>query len=160
MIDNKGKLFGKINIIDFIVVLIIAIAVILSAIKFNINPVKNNVNETTFQYTLEVKGVRNFTVDAFQKGDLIYEGKTENLLGTIVDIKTTHAQKYLADATGEIVLAEVPEQYDLSLTIECNGVKSDKGLETPTGEKISLNKTINIFNKYCKTDFYVKNINE
>ena len=157
---NNGKLFGKINIIDFMVILIIALALILSAIKFNINPVKENVNEVTFQYTLEVKGVRNFTVDAFQKGDEIYEGKSENLLGKIIDIKTSPTQKYLADANGEINITDVPGQYDLSLTIECNGIKGNKGLETTTGENINLNKTINIFNKYCKTDFYVKDINK
>lgn len=160
MIDNKGKLFGKINIIDFIVVLIIAIAIILAGIKFNINPVKENVDELTFQYTLEVKGVRNFTVDAFQEGDEIFEGKSENSLGKIVDIKTKPAEKYITNANGEINITDIPEQYDLSLIIECNGVKGEKGLETITGENINLNKTINIFNKYCKTDFYVKDITE
>lgn len=158
MIDNKGKLFGKINIIDLSVILIVLLALILTFVKFNYNPVKNDKTQTTIQYTLMVKGVRDFTVNAFKEGDEIFESTSENSLGKIVSIHTKETEKYMADANGDFKLAIVPEQNDLFLTIECNGVVGDKGLETLTGETIQLNKTLTIFNKYCQTNFEIKEI--
>ena len=160
MIDNKGKIFGKINILDLSIVLIILLAIGLMFVKFNINPVLDNKEEITFNYTVTVKGVRNFTVNAFQENDEVFEDTSENSLGKIIKIEKIPAKKYIADTNGNMKYAEIPEQYDLSLTIECNGVKGDKGLETKTGESIQLNKTISLFNKYCKTNFEIKEINQ
>lgn len=159
MIDNKGKIFGKINILDLSIVLIILLAIGLMFVKFNINPVLDNKEEITFNYTVTVKGVRNFTVNAFQENDEIFEGSTENSLGKIIKVEKVPAKKYIADTNGNMQYEEVPEQYDLSLIVECTGFKGDKGFETKTGEGIQLNKTINLFNKYCKTNFDVKEIN-
>ena len=158
MIDNKGKLFGKINIIDLSVIFIILLALILTFIKFNYNPIKNDKTQTTIQYTLAVKGVRDFTVNAFKEGDEIFESVSENSLGKIISVHTKDTEKYMADANGDFKLATVPEQKDLFLTIECNGVIGDKGLETITGETLQLNKTLTIFNKYCQTSFEIKEI--
>lgn len=158
MIDNKGKLFGKINIIDLIVICIILLSIALTFFKFNYNPIQNNKESTTFQYTMVVKGVRDFTVNAFKEGDNIYETSSENHLGKIIDIKKEPAKKYIADINGDLHLATIPEQNDLFLTIECDGVTSDKGLETVTGESIQINKTLTIFNKYCQTSFEIKEI--
>ena len=159
MIDNKGKLFGKINIVDLLVILIIIIAVVLTFIKFNFTPVVSERQTENFKYTVVVKGVRNYSVNAFQIGDEMFEDKTENSIGKIVDIQTLDAERYLVDRNGEILISKVPEHYDLYLTLECDGYKTDKGYETATGESIQLNKDMNIFNKYCQTTLKIKDIN-
>lgn len=158
MINNNGKLFGKINIVDLGVILIIILAIVLSALRFTTPSLKNTGEKETFQYTLLVKGVRDFTVDAFKENDEMYETTSENSIGKIIEINKMPAKKYMADVNGTISYQELPDQYDLYLTLECDGNLSSKGYETTTGENIQINKSINAFNKYCKTTFVVKEL--
>lgn len=159
MIDNKGKLFGKINIIDLGVICIIILAAVLGMIKFNLNPINDTTVETvSFQYDLKVSGVRTYTVDAFKEGDIIYDGTSENPIGEIININVEPTKKYTSDINGVMKKETVPTQYDLILTLKCDGKKDLAGLKTSTGEQIQLNKWIYAYNKYCKTNFEIKNI--
>ena len=58
MIDEKGRLFGKLNIVDLLVILVVLVAVVVLGVKFlgkdgggGINPGKTQVT-----YTVLVKG--------------------------------------------------------------------------------------------------------
>ena len=68
MIDEKGRLFGKINIVDLIVILVIVIAAVVVGMKFlggsgsAINPTK-----TPVRYTVLVEGVEPEVYENIQK---------------------------------------------------------------------------------------------
>ena len=69
MIDEKGRLFGKLNIVDLLVILVVLVAVVVLGVKFlgkdgggGINPGKTQVT-----YTVLVKGVEQEVYDNIQK---------------------------------------------------------------------------------------------
>ena len=76
MIDEKGRLFGKINIVDLIVILVIVIAAVVVGMKFLggsgnsvINPAKTHVT-----YQVLVEGVQ----------PEVYENIQEHIPGTLM----------------------------------------------------------------------------
>ena len=81
MIDEKGRLFGKINIVDLIVLLVIVIAAVVVGMKFlgggNGNSAINP-NKTPVRYTVLVEGVEPEVYENIQKyipGQLMASGE-------------------------------------------------------------------------------------
>ena len=63
MIDEKGRLFGKLNIVDLLVILVVLVAVVVLGVKFlgkdgggGINPGKTQVTYTCLLYTSPPRG--------------------------------------------------------------------------------------------------------
>ena len=57
LVDEKGKLFGILNIIDLLVILLLIVAVALIGWKVLKKDGASNANRTILTYTVEVKGV-------------------------------------------------------------------------------------------------------
>lgn len=57
LVDEKGKLFGKLNIIDLLVILLLLVAVVLVAFKVLAKDGAANAQPTVLTYTVEVKGI-------------------------------------------------------------------------------------------------------
>ena len=114
MIDEKGRLFGKINIVDLIVILVIVIAAVVVGMKFlggsgsAINPTK-----TPVRYTVLVEGVGPEVYENIQKyipGQLMASG--EMLDGHVVAVEAVEGRTHTAavdtaDGTLEISQASV-----------------------------------------------------
>lgn len=158
MLDNKGRLFGKVNIIDLGVLFVLIIAVALCVLKFSPAPKIAERESTKFQYTLSVSGVRDFTLDAFQVGDELFEATAEKSVGKVVSVDYEKAKGYIYDVNGNIIERDIPERYELKLLVECDGYKVNGGYETVDGEKIQLNRGIGVFNKYCQTNFAIDSV--
>ena len=94
IIDNKGKLFGKINIIDLLIVIVIAAAVLLVAFKtvLPIGGSGSSVSETIAKENVDVyfeffaEEVPDYVVDGTMNvGDIVTEVGTDNVMGEIVE---------------------------------------------------------------------------
>ena len=57
VVDEKGKLFGKLNIIDLLVVVLLIVAVALVATKLLGKDSAGSVGTTVLTYTVKVEGV-------------------------------------------------------------------------------------------------------
>ena len=127
MIDEKGRLFGKINIVDLIVILVIVIAAVVVGMKFLggsgsvINPTK-----TPVRYTVLVEGVEPEVYENIQKyipGQLMASG--EMLDGHVVAVEAGEGRPHHAavgTADGPPGVPVHRRKPDLILTIRCPGV--------------------------------------
>ena len=130
MIDEKGRLFGKINIVDLLVVLVIVIAAVVLGVKFlggggtsAINPAK-----TPVRYTVLVQGVEPEVYENIQKyipGQLMASG--ELLDGYVTGVTPVEGRVHTATVNTADGTLEIPVnegKLDLIFTIECNVVNS------------------------------------
>ena len=127
MIDEKGRLFGKINIVDLLVILVVLIGIVVVAVKFlapgsatAVNPPKTHVT-----YQVLVEGVQPEVYENVQKhipGTLMASG--EFLDGQVTAVTATpHASEASVSASGDMLLVPVDSDLlDLVFTIECNVV--------------------------------------
>ncbi|KUO72761.1 MAG: hypothetical protein APF77_02015 [Clostridia bacterium BRH_c25] len=129
LLDEKGKLFGKISIID-IGVLLLIIALLGGAYYkfFMVDKNQNAAKFDTLEYTVVlVEGVRQQSVDAIEVGADIYDVKTDTPMGKIVSKEVIPAVEQLTKADGTVVLAEKPERFNVRVTIQVPGVETKNG---------------------------------
>lgn len=156
---KDGKLFGKINIVDMAVILIVVLLIIGATIKFGkFNSKTEESTSQNIEYKVEVKNIRGYTVDALQIGDLVYDSQTGISIGSITNIEKTNAKTYESLITGDVVLVENPYKYDVVITVETPGsVETDAYYANKTIE-LKVNSVKVIETKYTKTSGTISDI--
>lgn len=121
-IDEKGRIFGKLNIIDILIVAVVILALLGVNYKFGLLE-KFSPKETVQKpaiVKLWVKNVSNYTVASINEGDTVKELKSNATIGKIVQKEARPGRDYGTDAEGKWVLSEVPEKGDVFITLETN----------------------------------------
>jgi hypothetical protein len=127
MIDEKGRLFGKISIIDICILLVVLIAVGGFAFKITRGSEILKVGaDTPITMVLEIKGVRQFAVDAIDIGDEIYERNGPEL-GRVVGVRSEGYKDTLDLNDGTQVYTDVEGLYTLYITVEGTGRADEEG---------------------------------
>jgi len=139
MLDKKGRLFGKISIIDILVVCLIILAIFgalsarqsiaQKATEGNIT-FKNHANVDVFEVKMRLNEVRQMTLDAIHVGDKVYAISTKRVIGEITDIHSEPAKRHLTDLRGQVSEALVPEKMDVILTLKVPGRTMENGYFT------------------------------
>lgn len=118
IVNEKGKLFGLINIIDLIVVLILALIVVGGASRLKTKPIIVN-EDSKAVITFEVSDVRMATVENIIVGDPIYHYDKGGFIGNITDVKV-EPYKEPVESNGQWVNAEIPEKYVATFTVDAD----------------------------------------
>ena len=120
ILDQDGRLFGKISIIDVIVILVVAVLAAAIYVKGQMPQTGTSVPLTKVTYQLQLVNQPEYMLSAIQVQDKLYdkERSTGGALGTIVDIQVSEGteQGELFDGT----MADIPAEnrYNLLLTVE------------------------------------------
>ena len=118
IIDERGRLFGRISIVDLFVLIIAAVIILAVYVRFNTfsNPASST-DTINVTYVVGVHSVQLSNAISFRVGDKLYSRQNDEFLGTImdIDIKETVAPGSLLDGT--IVMASVEDRYDVMLTV-------------------------------------------
>ena len=122
IIDKKGKLFGLINIIDLFV--IAAVIVVASALVLRFTgarDLRHEIGSSPVTLKVVISDVRQETVDVIQVGDVVRDGASGQVFGTIVDKFWENQRRIITTEDDRIVWAEIPERYSIELTLDCRG---------------------------------------
>lgn len=140
VIDKKGRLFGKINILDFVIIIVILTLVIASANKIlNINT-DTSLDTKSIKVKLLVREREEFSLENIKVGDIIKEYDTGFIFGEISDIEVVPATKEVKTVNGEVNRAVIPERYDMFIIVDANAVVTENAI-------VSGNKELRIGNQ-------------
>lgn len=152
IIDKKGKLFGLINIIDLIFILIVIVAIVGGAKKLGGTRI---VNEGTKkgQVTYMVYNVRKVTADNIRIGDQLRHYDKGTYIGEIVD-KKVEAATQKTDWQGKWTNAELPDRYTVFITVDCEIGENDQtytvgGEQTKIGGEYRMKTKTSAFFGTC-----------
>lgn len=152
LMDSKGKLFGKISIVDIAVIVILVIAIFGAYVRFNGNKPATVTNDTEFFYTISINNIRKSNKDLLEKsiGTMFsMDGKITSTMGELVNITVDDAKGTITKTDGTIVSATVPGRYDVRLTLKVLGNVNDYGYFTSDTFEICAAKEYNIKNINC-----------
>ncbi len=161
IIDRQGRLFGKLSVIDL---LVIAIVVVLAAAFYLKRNVKEHTSPTTpttsITYEVKIPGVREELVEQFTVGDAVYDQDNDsgNAIGTITEIRV---EPYVLNATltdGSYTTAEVEGRSDVYLTLEGSGLISGGRYYVNRTYEINANSYRYIYTKYVKCECVITEI--
>lgn len=127
VIDNKGKLFGKINIIDLFILLIIVAALVGLGPKFitsrTVNPIFNTAEKIVVEVYIEE--TPEFVASLIKKGDLVKDPARNAALGNVTDIKIDKSVFFAPNDKGEIVKTSKPGYNSIIVIAEGTGIYAD-----------------------------------
>ena len=115
LIDEKGRIGGKLSLIDLALLLLILVIAVGAFLRFSDReqPVVM-VAETPVRYTLEVAGVRDWTRNNIQVGDALF--RLNNYVGTVTSVTATPHR--VLSPEGGAWWGEVPDRYTLIIEVE------------------------------------------
>ena len=158
IINKEGKLFGKVSIIDILVLIGIIVVIIGLAMRFGPAGRAVLTSSEKIQYTLRVEGVRFFTVDALERGGPVSDATTKEEMGTVVDVTAVPARGEVMMADGTVARLEIPEEYDVYITVEVDGKSNDTGFYTQGNKFLAAGSTYTINTKYAVCSCVVEDI--
>ena len=123
LIDEKGKLFGVINIIDLCILLFGALVIAVVVMFFSANSTMDAAVKQT-KITIEVTAIEKDLCDVMRADKKIFDRIQNKSLGRLVDVKIESSEEYnISVETGEHVKTKVPDRYDAILLIEAESAE-------------------------------------
>ena len=128
MIDDKGRVKGRISIID--IILVVALLVLSAGFAYrNLSPrLAPIVNPTdVFYVTITQTRLRHFVTDAIDVGDVVFRQHERNPIGRVTHIELRPAFDYMLKTDGTVVLAEMEDRHTIFITVEAMGSITERG---------------------------------
>ena len=128
-IDKKGKLFGKISIIDIILVLAVILIAVVLALRLGGKVDLPFAKQPDTNYTTKIKISALITtpMSPFNVDDKVYSEAGE-LIGTITDVEHSvyEGKEYLAN--GKVFDYKDPDYSDYTITVKGVGTVNENGV--------------------------------
>lgn len=128
MNNKKGKLFGKFNIIDLIVIVLIICVAAFVVMKFSDGGIGSATSTSRVQMTVYQEDSADFVPPNTQIGDPVYDANSKVTLGTVTDIQTGSSVFYIENADGTTTISSREGYCSVNITIEGSGTVSDHGV--------------------------------
>lgn len=127
ILDEKGKLFGKVSIVDIVFIILVLLLFGGIYVKFfNVKNTQQALTET-IEFSVFIQNVRQPTVDAIMVGENAFEESTGLYLGEIIDKEVKPSEDKIIKADGDIVIASMPGKYDIIVTFKVPGIEKEDG---------------------------------
>lgn len=146
--DKKGIIFGKINIIDLVAIIVAVLAIVGITIRFTSIAAENVTRKTDFSYVVEIEDVRVFSVDALSKKGIATD-KQGNVIGEITDVSYKEMEKQTILENGKSVKVTVPEKFVARVTLNAEGKDTDGGYFVGENTELSVGSSITMYTKYA-----------
>ncbi len=156
------NLLKKINVIDIGVILIVILFIAGLCVRFSGKetstiPANNTVD---VEYTVIVENIRDYSIEAIKKSNILTEQKTGAVIGEILSVETKSFAEEVKGTDGNLYLADVPDRYTCTLLLKSPVQKmNDRYFATDTTE-ISVGKSFKFSTKYAETTGTVVSVSE
>ena len=168
LIDENGRLFGRISIIDVLVILVVAVMAAALCFKNaslgDIGEKKRDKSvEQPITFQIQARGLRNYVADAVLVGEGIYDANYSSggdPIGIISKVEVTgdpgSSVYALLDGTARLV--EIEDTVDLLITVEGTGVMNGRSYSLNQTYDLGMNSTRNYYTKQVQFVGVVANI--
>jgi len=151
--SRKGKLFGIFNILDIIIILFIIAAVAGVIFKSNmLDVIRSGSNDDNIEFKVRISGVRDFTCDALEVGDKIYDSETGAELGVITNKEVSEFMTRIDQLDGTIILTPSPILKNVVITVEGKGTSRDDGYFINGNRLVAPNGGLGIITEKVETN--------
>ncbi|NLM43281.1 MAG: DUF4330 domain-containing protein [Clostridiales bacterium] len=152
LIDDKGRIFGKVSIVDIILVILVFVAFGFLWYKLGGYSNKASITDKTekIQIVFYQEEINNFAANNVNIGDPATEALQNIRLGKVTDIKLDKAISWGSDIQGRQVSSERKGYSSIYITMEGKGIVGPNGIQIGNhlyyiGETITLRAGNSIF---------------
>lgn len=145
IIDKRGRLFGLINIVDLLIIVLLLALVAVGVKRFGNKAAVGEATTKKGVITAEIKDVRDVTAKNVKVGDPIYDYDKGTLIGKIITAEV-EPYKDKTEYQGKFYNAEVPGKYRVIVTLDAD-VKETQDFYQVGTEQIRIGAEMRIKNK-------------
>lgn len=116
ILDDRGRLFGKVSVVDLFVLLLLVALALFAYARF----AGTDATEGDYKLTLTVEEVRDATFAQFNVGDIVTD-EGGAVLGHVAFLTVTPTPTEVPTADGKLVEQPSPVFSDISIVIEGRG---------------------------------------
>ena len=126
MIDEKGRLFGKINIVDLLIIIIILAAVCFVGIRYII-PKPQDPTEK-FELLLYCHDTPKFTAEQIEVGSRVWDQSYDVVLGTVKSFEILPLMDAVTGQDGKLHSIESDWLCSVTMVLDAEGVRDEFGV--------------------------------
>lgn len=145
LIDSKGKLFGKISIVDILILAVILIFVAFMGMKYiKAGAATPFTNKDKIEIAFYGNEVFDYAANSVKKGDIVKDSVRNSVFGTVTEVSVEESKSYASDSSGKYATSPKEGYKSIYITVEGEGLYSDAGVEFDSssyyvGRSIDLN---------------------
>ena len=156
MIDEKGRLFGKINIVDLLIVIVIIAALCFVVFKY-VLPQKDNGPVEKCEMVLYCHDTPKFTAQQIKEGEKVWDQALDVDLGIVKSFEIMPLYETVVGADGQTHAVESDWLCSVRLVLDCEGVMDEHGIKID-GELYGSGHTMTVFAGEAKMYLKVQEI--
>lgn len=138
----------KFHWIDGLVLAVVVLLIAGTCLKFLVLDTTSVKKETVdFSYQIRIANLRQYTVEALQVGDTLYDNEGKGQVGVIEEIAVEDAVSSVSYPDGTFTQVPVEGRFDVTLTLRAQGVPEDGTYKVGT-YTIKVNQENLYFTKY------------
>ena len=161
IIDNNGRLFGKLSVIDLLVILVVAVMAFALHTKNNtLTVTSSSTPGTTITFTAIAENLDMQVADAIAVGDKLYDEdhSTGGAIGTITSVEKLPAEKTEKLTSGTYVRLTNPDGANVRITVECSGIVTEGRYSINRVYELGVNAKRNFYTPYAIFEGFVTEI--
>ena len=158
VMDNNGKLFGKISIFDIIILLLIIVVSAGTFYKFRSEQTNVEGGQKTLVYTVRIPNVRWFTLQYYEVGQRCFDTRSGEEIGRIVAVRSEPFWDVYQDMRGNALLVEVPDKINIEIDVKTTGLETDRGYYASGTYELKAGSDIFLTTKYVDVSAVIDRI--
>ena len=149
--DKNGKLFGKISIVDLVVIILILVVLAGTAWRFTSPNAALSQADAVVEYTIRIEGVRDFTLRHYHEGLRVYDRQAGQFIGRISGIRSGPHYEPHPLLDGTVAWKAVPGQITIYIDVVANGRITPTAIYVEGTYEIAAGSLRYINTKYVQT---------
>lgn len=160
LLDDKGRVFGKISIVDLGVILVLAVAALwFGYAKWGRNlGAETAIKEQEMEIVIVISGIRPGTAQAFADSTNIFEFKTGVPLGVVADVEVEPAVVYYMDETGRYIRDVTRDRVNAYVKVKGSGRVGADSI-TMNGIEVRVGLSLGVHTKYAQASGFIVSMN-
>jgi len=118
----KKKLFGKLNIIDVFIIIVLIGVVAGTVYRFTSPGADLTRGQTVIDYTIRIQAARAFSLEYYDVGHIVFDSITEEEIGFITGFWHVPHRAPTFHDDGTVTLEEMPGLVDIYVNIRTTGL--------------------------------------
>lgn len=128
IVDENGRLFGRVSIIDVVVIAVVAVLAVALYAKDTAVPIAGISDPLQpVEYTVSITNMPAGRLEGLREGDALYNKETGNYVGEIRNIQVEDCVTSILKTDGTYVMARVEDRYNVTLTVDARVMVDERG---------------------------------
>ena len=128
MIDKNGKIGGKVNIIDILILIIVIGVVAFVAVRFLVKDETGVIVNEPVSIEFTSNEVKDYVLDDLELGARVFDYNENTVMGYVTNFELGEAYYYEVNSRGDTVPAHPDDSHSLVLTCEGSGNLDGNGV--------------------------------